>query len=85
MLIDDFKQLIKKHIVDDFETSVVDSEDVSDGIVDSVYAGLSVFQSDLDVMSQEDQDLFYEYVEEVIGDLVERFEEQLEEDEDEEE
>lgn len=84
MLSEELKDRIKRHVTEDFETSVTDSDEVSDGIVDSISAGLDVFQPELNVMSDEDQGLFYEYVDELIQDLIEEFEEQQEEEEDDE-
>lgn len=83
MLSEDLKDRLKRHITDDFETSMTDSEEVSDGIVDSISAGLDKFIPELNVMSEEDQTLFYEFVDTTIQDLIEEFEEQQEEEEDE--
>lgn len=79
MLSEELKDRIKRHVTNDFETSTTDSEEVSDGIVDSISAGLDVFQPELYLMSDEDETEFYEYVDTLIQDLVEEFEEQLEE------
>lgn len=83
MLTEELKARLKRHMTDDFESSMTDSEEVSDGIGDSISAGLIPFEDELNQMSQEDQDSFWEYFDVVLTDLIEEWEEQREEEEDE--
>lgn len=83
MLSQELKDRIKDHVTDDFETSMTDLEEVSDGIGDSISAGLTPFEAEINLLSEEDQTEFYDYVDEVLTDLIEEWESQQEEDEDE--
>lgn len=85
MLSEDLKDRLKRHITEDFETSMTDSEEVSDGIGDSISAGLTEFEAEINLLSEDDQTLFYDYVDEVLQDLIEEWEDQQEEDEEEDE
>lgn len=85
MLSQDLKDRIKDHVTEDFETSMTDSEEVSDGIGDSISAGLQPFDDEYNLMSEEDKNLFSDYVDEVLQDLIEEWESQQEEEEEEDE
>lgn len=79
MLSDEFKDKIKRHITDDFESSMTDSEEVSDGIYDSISAGLTEFEPEINLLSTEDRELFDDFVDETLTELIDQWEEEQEE------
>lgn len=81
MLTEDFKERLRKHIKEDFDSSMEDNDEIPDGIGDSLSAGVDDFTQEVNNNFPEDTDEYLDFLEELIEEVIDNWEPEENEDE----
>lgn len=81
MLTEDFKERLRKHIEEDFDSSMEDNDEIPDGIGDSLSAGVDDFTQEVNNNFPEDTDEYLDFLEELIEEVIDNWEPEENEDE----
>lgn len=81
MLTEDFKERLRKHIEEDFDSSMEDNDEIPDGIGDSLSAGVDDFTQEVNNNFPEDTDEYLDFLEELIEEVIDNWEPEEDEDE----